>query len=429
MENVLDVINSYKDEKYYINEKIAKIMLLMYNAGIKKNNEIAVPTLLIKGKPGGGKTSLCENFAKISESDKLFMQCVPGMGVENFQLEPNLEAILKQDSENAINKGILIRAIEKSNTTPVVVILDEIDKTRSEVDSFLLDFIQNGRVSTGTAEYYKGNNPIWLMITSNDERELSEALENRCRKLELPRMEKELFLECLDLPSEHYLGYIYDKDENFSLRQAYQYMNDIKSLDVDYDEDALKQYISIDEIYIESLKDLEDSKSAQKYIDNPEFERATIRIANLENSSLIMETIDSFEPNELDIEILQKRNRNNESVIDVVVEDAASLAKILNKAKQIDKSENVYYSGWVKVDKSDLTNVMWCDNLINNSKLGVKFTNNDLMLKCVSSNFNGEIENLINVDSSNNQIFEIESVKDILCDKTKVYQNQDQEII
>ena len=179
------------------------------------------------------------------------------MGTENFQYDVNIEGVMKQDADSSIKEGILLQTIQQSKKGPVVLVIDELDKARPEVDSFLLDFLENGRLTTGTDTYEKGQYPIYTFITSNDKREIDEALLNRSKRVEVPRPNKELFLEILGLPENHYLGYIYNKCPNFSIRQARQYIEDLEVLGTQIDEEALSQYINLDELDVMSVADLQ----------------------------------------------------------------------------------------------------------------------------------------------------------------------------
>ena len=90
----------------------------------------------IVGKSGAGKTFLAETFSKMIGAEEKFVQCFPRMGTENFQYDVNIEGVMKQDADNSIKEGILLQALQQSKVSPVVLIIDELDKARPEVDSF-----------------------------------------------------------------------------------------------------------------------------------------------------------------------------------------------------------------------------------------------------------------------------------------------------
>ena len=265
-EKIDEIQQKLKEHGYFASKDLAKLVLLFNEAG--KRNRKSIPTLLLQGKSGAGKTFLAETFAKMIGADEKFVQCFPRMGTENFQYDVNIEGVIKQDPDKSLKEGVLLQALNSSKEGPVVLVIDELDKARPEVDSFLLDFLENGRLTTGTDTYIKGEHSIYTFITSNDKREIDDALLNRSKRVEVPRPEKELFLEILGLPKNHYLGYIYDKCPDFSIRQARQYLEDLEVLGEEIDEQALSQYINLGELEINTLEDLQKMRE----IDDENFE-------------------------------------------------------------------------------------------------------------------------------------------------------------
>ena len=265
-EKIDEIQQKLKEHGYFASKDLAKLVLLFNEAG--KRNRKSIPTLLLQGKSGAGKTFLAETFAKMIGADEKFVQCFPRMGTENFQYDVNIEGVIKQDPAKSLKEGVLLQALNSSKEGPVVLVIDELDKARPEVDSFLLDFLENGRLTTGTDTYTKGEHSIYTFITSNDKREIDDALLNRSKRVEVPRPEKGLFLEILGLPKNHYLGYVYDKCPDFSIRQARQYLEDLEVLDEKIDEQALSQYINLGELEINTLDDLQKMRE----IDDENFE-------------------------------------------------------------------------------------------------------------------------------------------------------------
>lgn len=280
-EKIKETQSRLKELGYFASENLAKIVLLFDAAG--KKDKKSIPTLLLQGKSGAGKTFLAETFSKMVSADEKFVQCFPRMGTENFQYDVNIEGVMKQDADSSIKAGILLQALQQSQESPVVLVIDELDKARPEVDSFLLDFLENGRLTTGTDTYEKGKFPIYTFITSNDKREIDEALINRSKRVEVTRPSKDLFLEILGLPENHYLGYIYDKCPNFSIRQARQYIEDLEVLGTEIDEEALSQYINLDELDVMSLADLQrisEMENGDLEFELPDLERCYITITS-----------------------------------------------------------------------------------------------------------------------------------------------------
>lgn len=250
MLNINDVKNNLREVGYVASDKLAKSVALFEAAGRKVSNNI--PAMLLEGPAGAGKTALAEAFATVVNAKLLFIQCYPGMGSDSFIAEPNISAIIKRDSQNSIKDGILVRSLKETTDGPTVVVIDELDKASPEVDAFLLDYLNSGRVSNGQDTWIKADGNIWVFITSNKQRALSDALVNRCRSVYVARPSKELFLDILGHKNDEGLAYIYDKCPTFSIRQAKQYLNDLKELGLDHhDPDVLSQYVNPAEIGID----------------------------------------------------------------------------------------------------------------------------------------------------------------------------------
>lgn len=360
-EKIQNTQNKLKELGYFSNENLSKLVYLFEEAG-KRNNK-NIPTLLLKGKSGAGKTFLAETFSKMINADEKFVQCFPRMGTENFQYDVDIESVMKQNPDKAIKPGILLQALEKSKEKTVVLVIDELDKTRPDVDSFLLDFLENGRLTTGTDTYIKGEYPIYTFITSNDKREIDDALLNRSKIVEVDRPDKELFLEILGLPKEHYLGYFYDRCPDFSIRQAKQYLEDLEVLDEDIDIDVLSQYVSLDKNETLSMYDMNYASELENKgvkIEVPELYNMKIEIDGGNNKKFFK---------------IAKRHKNLGIKFESYDENRYRI--YIDNIKQLKELRPIldnddYFSGWIE-DSADMEkdNIIWADNIDN--KTGTKF--------------------------------------------------------
>lgn len=360
-EKIQNTQNKLKELGYFSNENLSKLVYLFEEAG-KRNNK-NIPTLLLKGKSGAGKTFLAETFSKMINADEKFVQCFPRMGTENFQYDVDIESVMKQNPDKAIKPGILLQALEKSKEKTVVLVIDELDKTRPDVDSFLLDFLENGRLTTGTDTYIKGEYPIYTFITSNDKREIDDALLNRSKIVEVDRPDKELFLEILGLPKEHYLGYFYDRCPDFSIRQAKQYLEDLEVLDEDIDIDVLSQYVSLDKNETLSMYDM-------NYISELENKGLKVEMPELHNMKIEID-----EGNNKKFFKIAKRHKNLGIKFESYDENRYRI--YIDNIKQLKELRPIldnddYFSGWIE-DSVDMEkdNIIWADNIDN--KTGTKF--------------------------------------------------------
>ena len=377
-EKIQNTQNKLKELGYFSNENLSKLVYLFEEAG-KRNNK-NIPTLLLKGKSGAGKTFLAETFSKMINADEKFVQCFPRMGTENFQYDVDIESVMKQNPDKAIKPGILLQALEKSKERPVVLVIDELDKTRPDVDSFLLDFLENGRLTTGTDTYIKGEYPIYTFITSNDKREIDDALLNRSKIVEVDRPDKELFLEILGLPKEHYLGYFYDRCPDFSIRQAKQYLEDLEVLDEDIDIDVLSQYVSLDKNETLSMYDMNYAAELENKgvkIEVPELYNMKIEIDGGNNKKFFK---------------IAKRHKNlgikfesyDENRYRIYIENI----KQLKELRPILDNDD-YFSGWIEdsVDM-EMDNIIWADNIDNKTgtKFGLELINDEIFKVATNGN-------------------------------------------
>ncbi|MDM7321093.1 MAG: hypothetical protein P3W91_005125, partial [Fervidobacterium sp.] len=84
-----------------------------------------------------------------------------------------------------ISEGVLTKAVRLSHDRKVVLVLDEWDKTHPSADAFMLDFLQHGRIHfRGHLEVAKKSN-LYVFLTMNYERALSEPLLRRLPLIEV----------------------------------------------------------------------------------------------------------------------------------------------------------------------------------------------------------------------------------------------------
>ena len=155
-----------------------------------------IKSILFRGPAGSGKTSLAEYIAELWGASCLYFLCHPWVTEEHLFKSVDLGKVALKDPAPYKN-GILAEAAELSHSGKVVVVIDELDKTKEFVDNLMLDFIQNGRVEGANGVVRANPDNIILFITSNDHRELSDPLLRRVAKFYIDFLPNEVEIDIL----------------------------------------------------------------------------------------------------------------------------------------------------------------------------------------------------------------------------------------
>lgn len=174
--------------------------------------------LLIEGPAGAGKTELAKVWSQYLDRHLIRLQCYEGIDESKALYEWNyhkqLLYIQTQSSDQKhwshTGKSIysrefllarpLLRAINSEK--PAVLLIDEIDKSDEEFESFLLEILSDWQITIPETGTIAAASIPSVILTSNNTRNLSNALRRRCLYLYLdyPSEERELAILRLHFP-------------------------------------------------------------------------------------------------------------------------------------------------------------------------------------------------------------------------------------
>jgi MoxR-like ATPase len=202
-ESVPAVRDGLKKVDYLADEGIAGVVYLA--------DRLQKP-VLIEGPAGTGKTQLAKSVAEMSGARLIRLQCYEGLDESKALYEWNykkqllrIQAQRVSEAEGAkwldIEEDIfgedflltrpLLEAIRSEE--PVVLLIDEVDRVEVETEALLLEVLSDYQVSVPELGTVVATQIPLVFLTSNNTRELSEALKRRCLYLHIdyPDLERE----------------------------------------------------------------------------------------------------------------------------------------------------------------------------------------------------------------------------------------------
>jgi MoxR-like ATPase len=201
-ESVGQVRERLAEVDYLSDEGIAGILYLA--------DRLAKP-VLVEGPAGTGKTQLAKSTAEILGARLIRLQCYEGLDESKALYEWNYKKQLlriqatRADSDDAgwadisedifSDEFLLTRPLLEAITAdePVVLLIDEVDRVEVETEALLLEILSDYQVSIPELGTITARQIPLVFLTSNNTRELSEALKRRCLYLHVdyPDMERE----------------------------------------------------------------------------------------------------------------------------------------------------------------------------------------------------------------------------------------------
>jgi MoxR-like ATPase len=195
---------------YVVKPEVAKVMYLALRLG---------KPLLLEGPPGAGKTQVAKVLSQALRMPLIRLQCYEGIDEARalYQWnEPLQRMALEFVHQSPVNgtreewsqlkhklystdfliPGPILRALESQ--TQAVLLIDEVDKTGPAFEAFLLEILSDFQVSIPQLGTVAANHRPVVVLTSNAQRKLTEALRGRCFLLWMdypaPELEAEIII-------------------------------------------------------------------------------------------------------------------------------------------------------------------------------------------------------------------------------------------
>jgi MoxR-like ATPase len=196
------VNDSLRSVGYLADEGIAAVVFLADRLG---------KPVLVEGPAGTGKTQLAKSVSEMTGARLIRLQCYEGLDESKALYEWNYKKqLLRIQAEQVTQEGETWQELEEDifsepflmprplleairSTDPTVLLIDEVDRVEVETEALLLEVLSDYQVSVPEMGTVRATQIPLVFLTSNNTRELSEALKRRCLFLHLdyPSVERE----------------------------------------------------------------------------------------------------------------------------------------------------------------------------------------------------------------------------------------------
>jgi len=222
-QSVDDVIARLAGQKYICNRNVATVVYLA--CAMRK-------PILVEGPAGVGKTELGKVLAGSLELELIRLQCYEGLDeakalyeweyakqllytqilkdkigevlTGSQTLEQAVDSITREDDVFFSDRFLLPRPLLRAilSDKPAVLLVDEVDKSDTEFEAFLLEVLSDFQVTVPEIGTLRAKHLPFVVLTSNNSREMSDALKRRCLHLYLdfPDPQRELEIIKLKVP-------------------------------------------------------------------------------------------------------------------------------------------------------------------------------------------------------------------------------------
>src|SRR5215813_3007492 len=218
-----EVTNALSQQKYIASDEISTVLFLAEKLG---------KPVLAEGPAGVGKTELGKAWSNATGRKLIRLQCYEGLDESKAlyeweyakqmlytqllrdklqdllgnasSLSDAADRLAKEEDVFFSDRFLLPRLLLQAITSPdpALLLIDEIDRADAEFEAFLLEVLSDFQVSVPELGTLKAKHQPMVILTSNNTRELSEALKRRCLYLSInyPNVEEELRIVQIRVP-------------------------------------------------------------------------------------------------------------------------------------------------------------------------------------------------------------------------------------
>jgi MoxR-like ATPase len=218
-----EVTTALAGQQYIASDEISTVLFLAEKLG---------KPVLSEGPAGVGKTELAKAWAKATNRQLIRLQCYEGLDeskalyeweyakqmlytqllrdklqdmlVGTGTLTEAANRLAQEDDVFFSERFLLPRPLMQAITSPEpsLLLIDEIDRSDTEFEAFLLEILSDFQISVPELGTIKAVHQPMVILTSNNTRELSEALKRRCLYLSInyPNFEEELKIVRMRVP-------------------------------------------------------------------------------------------------------------------------------------------------------------------------------------------------------------------------------------
>ena len=282
LETIEEIQSALEGAKYITDRSTATVLYLSMKLG---------KPILVEGEAGVGKTEIAKVLAQVLDTRLIRLQCYEGLDASAALYEWNYpkqilwmkQAEICEVPRETVGQEIfspeflirrpLLEAIQNDSQKPVVLLIDEIDRSDEEFEAFLLEVLSDFQITIPEIGTIRAKRRPYVILTSNRTRELHDALKRRClyHWIDYPSLEKEKRIVLAKVPgvAETLVNQVCSFMQRVRKKEFYKRPGIAETLDWvmalmalgkgELDVQAVRETVGCIVKYYEDLKQLEDS--------------------------------------------------------------------------------------------------------------------------------------------------------------------------